>query len=565
MKKNNLEVDVSPDMGMYRILPQQGYDPAFALAEFVDNAIHAYLNENSKSTLKNLSVTLNFYTNGYEKDKSKQNSIEIIDNGPGMLKSDLARAFKPAKKPVVEGLSEFGIGMKAASVWFTDTWELMTKNSREEEYHTVNFNLPELLAVGKNKILVGDSDEYSIKHGTEVCLKGLRPRRQFDKEKAESICQTLAEIYQKYTDTNNEIGILKLSASIDGGHPKKLTYKPHEDNAILVSEVNKFVTRGGVKKYYAIGSEKRWYKDINFEYTYEGVKVNVKGYIYILKEARYGSKNQGLIYFRNGRVIIGTHGNVNKPDKLYGLNNKYRSQRLFGELTIDGLPVTYTKDGIDFDEDSFMERLLEDEEVVLFCQQCENHRVDIEQDKIIKIKSEDEIPSIKTSKTKKKKPTKKKKVTKKKPKAKTKREKLYDYINQLSESQVTTLGIGQFLEELRYQMIAERPISAALSLRVVLEKGLLERISLDFNSKYSQVESMGVQALINYMVNNKNDFFSPGEEKVFKCAQANSKSRQYKDILLLNSVGHGGFDPQMSEIESMISNLQPLLDWAYKL
>lgn len=111
----------------------------------------------------------------------------------------------------------------------------------------------------------------------------------------------------------------------------------------------------------------------------------------------------------------------------------------------------------------------------------------------------------------------------------------------------------------------ERPISGALSLRVILEKGLLERIHIDFSSKYSRVEEMGVQALVNYMVNNKSDFFTAGEDKVFKCAQANSKARQYKDILLLNNVGHGNFHPPMSEIESMIINLQPLLDWAYKI
>lgn len=562
----DLEVDVSPDMGMYRILPQQGYNPAFALAEFVDNAIHAYLHQDEKERKKHLSVRLNFYTNGYEKDKSKQNSIEILDNGPGILKSDLAKAFKPARRPTIEGLSEFGIGMKAASVWFTDTWQLVTKNMKESEYHTVIFDLPNLLNKGESKILVGDSSSYDIEHGTEILLNGLRSRRQFDKSKAEAICQTLSEIYQKYTNSKEEQGILKLKVSIDGSHPKKLTYTPHYDNTVLISPINKFVTRQGKKAYYSIGPERRWYKDIDFDYTYEGLTVKIKGFLYILNEARYGSKNQGLIYLRNGRVITGTHENDNKPEKLYGLNNKYRAQRLFGELTIDGLPVTYTKDGIDFDEDSFIERLMEEEEVILFCQQCENHRVEISKDKIVKVDSEEDIPSpsnikkldneSKPSAKPKEKPTPKKKST---------REQIYEYLSSLNNSPIATLGISSFIEELRYQILAERPISSALSLRVILEKGLLERINIDFNSKYRQVEEMGVQALVNHMVNNKKDFFFPGEDKAFKCAQANSKARQFKDILILNNVGHGNFHPPMSEIELIIVNLQPLLNWAYKV
>lgn len=569
LTSGDLEVDVSPDMGMYRILPQQGYNPAFALAEFIDNAIHAFQHSEDLKEPRSLSITLNLYTSEYDRDTSKRNSIEIIDNGPGMLKSELGRAFKPAKKPIVEGLSEFGIGMKAAAVWFTDTWQLVTKNIHEPEYHAVNFDLPKLLDQGQSKILVNDSENYSNKHGVVVTLKDLRSRRNFDKVKAEAICQTISEIYQKYTREGEFSKTLELKASIDGDNPRSLVYTPHIDNTALISEVNKLVTRQRKKIYYAIGNERRWFKNIDFDYTYEGVTSNITGFIYILTTARYGNKNQGLVYFRNGRVIVGTHEKENKPEKLYGTNNKFRGQRLYGELNIDGLPVTYTKDGIDFDEDAFIEKLMEDEEVALFIQQCETYRADINHNEINYVDTEEDIPPPSNKKPETSKPTKgkskpePKKRTKKK--SKSQRDIIFEYLIKLKGSDIATLGIRSFIEELRYQIVADRAISATLSLRVVLEKGILERIQTDFQTQYNRVEQMGIQALVNYMTNNKTEFFVAGEEKAFKCAQANSKSRQFDNVLLLNSVGHGSFSPDMTEVETIISNLQPLLDWAYKV
>ncbi|MDO6426565.1 ATP-binding protein [Thalassotalea sp. 1_MG-2023] len=565
----DLEVDVAPDMGMYRILPQQGYNPAFALAEFIDNAIHAFQHNNEALSTKYLSVTLNFFTNEYEKNKNKRNSIEIIDDGPGMLKSELGRAFKPAKKPVIEGLSEFGIGMKAASVWFTDTWELTTKNLLEKEHHSVHFDLNKLFAEGSSKITVEDSQNDSMisNHGTVIKLTDLRSRRQLDKAKTESICNLLSEIYQRFTSLDSSERVLVLKASIDGSHPKPLNYKAHDDNTILVSPINKSVTRQKKSTYYAIGEERSWYKNISFDFSHDGISAKITGFIYILKTGRYDTDNPGLVLFRNGRVVVGTHEKDYKPNKLYGTKNKYRSQRLYGELTIDGLPVTYTKDEIDFDEDAFIEELLRQEpEVSLFCNQCENYRAEKSIEETVFISSEDDIPppankpSPKKTRSSGVKKTAKPKVNKGKSQRKT----ILDYLQSLKESDISNLGLIKFIDELRYQIIADRPVSAALSLRVVIEKGTLARIKKDFNDKYSRVSEFGIQALINHMTNNKSDFFDNQKDvSVFKCVQVNSKSRQFGDVLVLNNIGHGGFNPNSAEIESMIINFQPLLDWAY--
>jgi hypothetical protein len=575
VQKDLTEVDVSPDMGMYRILPQQGYNPAFALAEFIDNAIHAYQHKNHKRKESLLTITLNFFTNEYDKKPVKRNSIEILDNGPGMQRSELADAFKPAKKPMVEGLSEFGIGMKAASVWFTDTWELTSKSHNEELFHSVDFNLPNLLSEGTSRISVRDEseNEYIGAHGTAIFLRDLRSRRQFDKSKANSICNALAEIYQRYTNLSTSKGLLILKASIDGSPPKELKYQAHSDNTILISPFNKTVNRQGAKGYYAIGPERRWYKDIEFDFTHEEVTTKVKGFIYILKTGRYGAENPGLVLFRNGRVIRGTHEDDFKPEALYLSKNKYRGQRLYGELEIDGLPVTYTKDDIDFEEDEFVEQMLKDPEVLLFCKQCDNYRAEKDEKDIKFVASEDDITSAANSNNKsdsgQKQSASKKSTVKKTTKTstkKTKSERHLDYLELLKSSEINSLGMTSFISEFKYQIIAARAVSAALCLRVVIEKGLLARIEKDFSCQYPKIASMGVQSLVNYMASNKNIFFAePSSQKAFKCVQVNSKSSDFGDVLVLNNVSHGSYNPSVESVENMLTNFEPLLNWAYKI
>lgn len=570
--ENELKVDVSPDMGMYRIIPQQGYDPAFALSEFIDNSLHAFIHYGKELPNKILTIKLNIYTNSYEKDVSKRNSIEIIDDGPGMRGEDLARAFKPAKKPVVEGLSEFGIGMKAAAVWFTQTWLLTTKSFNDNFCHIVDFDLNKLLEEGRSTIVVQDSSSnINIpSHGTFICLKDLRSRRCLDSERARKVIDILNEIYQRYTDIKNK-GFLVLKASIDGGQAIVAPYIAHADNAVLVSPFNKSVIRQKKETYYAIGEEKKWEKSINFEFSHEGGTSKVTGFIRILKVGRYGTENPGLVLFRNNRVIIGTHSKEFKPVRLYGSNNKFRSQRLYGELSIDGLPVTYTKDGIDFDEDSFIEAMMIDPDIELYCKQCDNHRADKEKSAIVYIDSEDDIPaSANTKNAEKEKGNteggKGNSGPKVNQKPKSKRQKIIDYLNVLNNSDLANLGISSFISEIKYQLVSERPLSVALNLRVVAEKGILFRIKKDHPNLYQKFFEWGIQNMVNYMSNKQNGIFdsSPLGLSAFKYCEINSKGQNYGDVFILNNIGHGNVITSMDAVEEIISNMQALLDWCYQ-
>jgi signal transduction histidine kinase len=63
-------------------LRSQGYDPAYAIAEFVDNAVQAHLSHASVGA-EPVVVNLWFYSNDY-RDPIKRNSIIIEDDGPGI-------------------------------------------------------------------------------------------------------------------------------------------------------------------------------------------------------------------------------------------------------------------------------------------------------------------------------------------------------------------------------------------------------------------------------------------------------------------------------------------------
>mgnify|MGYP007080338931 CR=1 FL=1 len=58
----------------------------------------------------------------------------------------------------------------------------------------------------------------------------------------------------------------------------------------------------------------------------------------------------GFALFRRGRVIEGSYDNGFRPDFIFGAPNSYRYQRVFGELHLEGFDVSFTKKGIQWDE-----------------------------------------------------------------------------------------------------------------------------------------------------------------------------------------------------------------------
>src|SRR5579875_1967890 len=133
------KVNIRPNVTMLSVLRFLEYETWFALAEFVDNAIASYqANEQALKKLhgNHFQLEVNIEINDAE------NKITIRDNAAGIGEADYPRAFRAAEIPTdTSGLSEFGMGMKSASCWFSDLWSVRTTALGEEVEKTVRFDM----------------------------------------------------------------------------------------------------------------------------------------------------------------------------------------------------------------------------------------------------------------------------------------------------------------------------------------------------------------------------------------------------------------------------------------
>ncbi|WP_081767230.1 ATP-binding protein [Hylemonella gracilis] len=551
-----MKVNVAPDMGMYNLLRVQGYDPAYAIAEFVDNAISAHLKEKTKTALK---VEIKFYSTEYV-DTAKAHSIEIIDNGPGIPGERLAEAMKPAKQPEHKGLSEFGIGMKAAAVWFADTWKLSTKPRSEAQEHSLTFDLTALLASGQQEVDV-TSEVSKVNNHTTIRL--LKPRRTIDREAFASICAELRDVYQRFT--SGEIPRLELTAYFDGT-PTNLRFDPTVIAPIL--DAPEFRSVG--KQTYSIGKKRVW--TVEIDTMFKGSRVT--GTISLLEKGSYKS-NPGLVIFRHERVICGTTNRPFVPANLFGTGNKYARQRVYGILFADDLPVTYTKDAFDFKESEFGEHLMTLPKVLELKTQAESYRTD--STKVIHFKTEAEFNRNVTNAAK----------PRPKPPAPSPAggggsgsgvgggaaprptpapplpEPTEKVMTDLQASPHASTALRAVISEALLLYRTRREIALSMCLRAVLEAGMLLKIQRSFPKEYPKVADKGVVALINYMNTHTTDFFDAKNDfRLIKTINSIAGGQQ-KDVVLLNNASHAHYQPSLEEINRFVGNLENLLVWAY--
>lgn len=541
-------VNVSPDMAMYNLLKNQGYETSYALAEFIDNAIHAWQQENHADD-EQLQVTIKYYPQDY-KDYKKRNSLEVTDNGAGIARDRIADAFKPAKLPAAKGLSEFGIGMKTAAVWFADEWSLKTRPANDKNKYHFQFNLDTLLESGSDTVNVKEEIKKGDESGTTVFLHNLRKPISADKYK--EICNDIRELYQFFTSGNNKI--LSLSAEYDD--------TPVDLNFVLPSRsvLNAPIHKTIKNDLYAIGPKRKWLEKISFKFK----GCTVHGYIQLLETGSYTS-NPGLVLFRHNRVIMGTTRIPYIPEKLFGTANKYGKQRIYGELHLDDLPVSYTKDKFEFDEDEFITLIKNNTAVAELLRQSGDYRAN---GKPIVITSEDDLKNghSKTDKTGSTAKNEKKKNGKSGNSDEADSGKNADEVNGfvtvLKSLRTTSLGLQDIIAEAIEQYETDHPISTALCFRIVLEVGVLSKIERDKKSEHAKVAPMGIKAILNHMNKDLSLFFDKSDQKISKCVQSLASGTQL-DIILINNVAHGHYHPSIDEINKLMANSQPLLEWAY--
>lgn len=320
MKIKNIKIH----NGVLKRYADLSYDEWYAIAEFVDNSLHSFMEH--KSDLKKLGtqkceVDIHFLDKG--------NTIKILDNAGGIHPEDFQRLLTLGEpKPRAKSqLSEFGMGMKTAGIWLGNYIELETKSYLSDKAYKITLDV--------NK--AGTDEEVTIEEVkassnfpsyTKVTISDLNRKI---KRKKKTIEEALVSIYRKYIESDN------LLLKIDGIAPKNITYSILRDQSGALRKKN-FTIR-----------------------LKSGVECN--GFVAIMEKGK--TRAAGFSIYRYDRLIRGYPENLWKPREIFGQeggSNLRRSQRLFGELDMTQFKVSHTKNRINYvgeEEDEFRKLLLE--------------------------------------------------------------------------------------------------------------------------------------------------------------------------------------------------------------
>lgn len=325
-------INIVPGVSMYSVLSRLNYKPWYALAEYVDNAVQSMIDR--RPALLELHGDQYRLVVSIEVSHSEGGRIVIRDNAGGIPLADFPRAFRAAQiPPNTTGLSEFGMGMKSASCWFSTMWTVRTSAIGEEQSHAVRFDVSSIVKDQIEELGIFSAPAKPEDHFTEVILSNLH--RPLAGRTMGKIRQHLTDIYRVLI-RRGDLELRFNGTPLEYDLPEVLTAPYYRD---------------------AQGIDLVWSKDIAFDF---GDGLSVTGFA-ALRETGSNS-NAGFSLFRRGRVIEGSGDEGYRPSAIFGAGNSFKSQRLFGELHLSGFAVSHTKDGFQWDdnEHAFLELLLEE-------------------------------------------------------------------------------------------------------------------------------------------------------------------------------------------------------------
>ena len=330
---------------MYAAFARLNYKPWYALAEFVDNSLQSFLSSRIALSAVHgsgwqLRVIIDF----------SEHSIVIRDNAAGIAAVDFPRAFMPASPPPnPSGLSEFGLGMKAAACWFSKQWTVRTSALGEPFESIVSYDVPAITSQHIERLPVRHSPVNANEHYTVITLNSLNV-----KLKANTVLKIrrhLASMYRKFLEN----GALKLVF----------------DGEVLTHETAAYLRAPRYDE--PQGAAVEWRKVFRFELD---ETHRISGWAALLDRASVA--NAGFSVFRRDRLVEGSYGEAYRPEKIFRKSNSYTYQRLVGEINVEGFSVSHTKDGVQWDEweDDLLDWLRGelDSEPLPLLRQAENHR-----------------------------------------------------------------------------------------------------------------------------------------------------------------------------------------------
>lgn len=300
-----------------------------ALAEYIDNALQSYqthkdvLSKINRGGKVRIEITIN------------QDEITIEDNAFGIEAVNYERAFELANIPLdATGLSEFGMGMKVSSIWFSDVWSVETCAYGECVRKYVKFDIKEVVDNQETSLNVIESPAAPTEHYTKLRLTKLSQNRP---KQIAIIKKHLASTYIKFI-REGDLDLVINGETLVADAPNVLVAPYHK-------KVGGTITKEG--------PDKLWKVDIDFDTP----KYKVKGFIGVL-ETMSTNQTNGFLIFRRGRSIGYSGDDKYRPYALCGQVGSPQYKRVFGELSVEGFDVSFQKNA--FQEDEAFTEFIED-------------------------------------------------------------------------------------------------------------------------------------------------------------------------------------------------------------
>jgi hypothetical protein len=320
-------VSIRPGVSVLSLFRHLNYRPWYAIAEFVDNSLQSFLtNRDRLSAVSSKSLTVEI-----EIDPTAPGRIIVRDNAAGIGAEDYARAFRPADPPPDRsGLAEFGVGMKSAACWFAADWSVRSKALDEQVERTITFDVNQIVASQIDVLFPSERPASKIDHYTEISLTNLH--QPIHPATLIRIKKHLASIYRQF-ERSSTLKIVFNREALSYESPDVLVAAPFRTPA---------------------AAPIMWRKDVDIVL---GDGITVRGWAAI---RAVGSVSlAGFALFRRGRLIEGSGEDTYRPELIFGKSNSYSYQRLFGEFELEGVGVSHTKDGFQWEghEEAFLDKL----------------------------------------------------------------------------------------------------------------------------------------------------------------------------------------------------------------
>ena len=188
-----MEFKVNPGiLGRYKNL---NYSPWYAIAEFVDNSLHSFIE--NKETLSSIGTSKLNVSISY--DSSENGTLKVIDNSTGMNLADLEDALEMGrlKSRSDTQLSEFGMGMKTSAIWLGNKLTIKTKHYNEEIERTVVIDISAIVN-SDLKLTVTERNVSNSSRKSYTIIEVTEHNRKFQGRTLGVIQDVLKSMYNKY-------------------------------------------------------------------------------------------------------------------------------------------------------------------------------------------------------------------------------------------------------------------------------------------------------------------------------------------------------------------------------